>query len=309
MSYEYTEEQKITLNKLEELIQDKKSQKKVSILLGMSDTVISKLRSGSYTGNVEEQMQKITDYFELEEQREKLKINTISTDYVATSISSEIYEVLTICQIKGGLAVAAGDAGIGKTKAIQKYLKDHPNNTISITMNTCFSTVKSLLKTLARRLNAGKSKPKDELWDAILDKLSDGMLLIVDEAQFLTYEQIEALRSFSDYFSDMGQTFGIALVGNPQILFMMGSSRNDYSQIINRRKITRVYQRTDIQRADIQKLFPAVADDKQKIDYLWKMSQTIQGIRGTVELYNTACQNGECSYEGLVAVSKYMNIK
>ncbi|MDE5883751.1 MAG: AAA family ATPase [Oscillospiraceae bacterium] len=308
MSYEYTEEQKAILQKLEDAIKENKSQKRASMVIGMSDTVISKLRKGTYDGDVEEQMQKLADYFNVKEQHAKLSVN-ISTDYVETSISSEIYTVLNLCQIKGGLAVAAGDAGIGKTKAVLKYLKDHPSNTVSITMNTCFSTVKSLLKLIAKRVNAGKTRLQDEMWDAILEKLSDGMFLIVDEAQFLTYSQIEALRSFSDYFSDMGQTFGIALVGNPQILFTMESRCDEYAQIINRRKITLIYQRSDIQRADIQKLFPAVADDKQKIDFLWKMSQTVQGIRGTVELYNLACQNNNCSYEGLVAAAKRMNIK
>ncbi len=311
MSYEYTEEQKAILQKLEDAIKEKKSQKQFALIVGMSDTVLSKLRKGTYDGDVEEQMQKLADYFKVKEQHARLPVN-ISTDYVETSISSEIYTVLNLCQIKGGLAVAAGDAGIGKTKAVLKYLKDHSSNTVSITMNTCFSTVKSLLKLIAKRVNAGKTRLQDEMWDAILEKLSDGMLLIVDEAQFLTYSQIEALRSFSDYFSDMGQTFGIALVGNPQILFTMESRRNEYSQIINRRKVTRVYQKTDILREDIQKLFPAIADDKKKIDYLWKISQTVQAIRGTVELYNLACQNGDCSdcsYEELVAVAKHMNIK
>lgn len=308
MSYEYTEEQKIILNKLEDFIRRKPSQKQAGLILGISDTTLSKLRNGTYNGDVEGQMKKLADYFEIEDRRSELPVN-IATDYVETSISGEIYDILSLCQIKGGLSVAAGDAGIGKTKAVLKYLKDHPSNTISITMNTCFSSVKSMLKLIAKRVNAGKSRLQDEMWDSILEKLSDGMLLIVDEAQFLTYGQIEALRGFSDYFSDMGQTLGIALVGNPEILFMMESRRSEFSQIISRRKIAKVYERSDIQIEDIQKLFPASADDKKAIDFLWRVSQTEQGIRGTVELYKWACQNNDCSYEGLVAVSEYTNIK
>lgn len=308
MSYKYTEEQKIILEKLEEFIHTKSSQKQASLILGISDGTISKLRKGTYNGDVEGQMKKLADYFDVKEQHANLLVN-ISADYVETSISGEIYDILGLCQIKGGLSVTAGDADIGKTKAVMKYLKDHPNNTISITMNTCFSSVKSLLKLIAKRVNAGKSRLQDEMWDAILEKLSDGMLLIVDEAQFLTYGQIEALRGFSDYFSDMGQTLGIALVGNPEILFMMESRRSEFSQIISRRKIAKVYGRSDIQIEDIQKLFPASADDKKVIDFLWGVSQTEQEIRGTVELYKCACQNNDCSYEGLMAVSEYTNIK
>lgn len=308
MSYEYTEEQKITLKKLEEFIKTKSSAKQASLILGVPDTTLSKLKKGTYEGDVEKQIKKLSDYFEMEEKRSKLPVN-VSTDYIGTSISTEIYDILSLCQIKGGLAVVAGDAGIGKTKAILKYLKDHPNNTISITMNTCFSSVKSLLKPIAKRVNAGKSRLQDEMWNSILEKLSDGMLLIIDEAQFLTYSQIEALRGFSDYFGDMGQTLGIALVGNPGILFTMESRRGEFDQIISRRKITKVYKRNDIQVEDIRKLFPASANDEKVIDFLWKISQTEQGIRGTVELYKWACQNNNCSYDGLVTASENTNIK
>ena len=308
MSYEYTDEQKAVLKKLEDFIKGKPSQKQVGSIIGISDTVLSKLKNGNYEGNVEKQIKRIADYLEMEEKRSKLPTN-VSTDYIGTSISTEIYDILSLCQIKGGLAVVAGDAGIGKTKAVLKYLKDHPNNTISITMNTCFSSVKSLLKPIAKRVNAGKSRLQDEMWNSILEKLSDGMLLIVDEAQFLTYSQIEALRGFSDYFGDMGQTLGVALVGNPGILFTMESRRGEFDQIISRRKITKVYKRNDIQIEDIRKLFPASANDEKAIDFLWRISQTEQGIRGTVELYKWACQNNNCSYKGLIAASEYTNIK
>lgn len=308
MNYEYTEEQRNILKKLEEFIKTKPSAKQASLVLGMPDATLSKLRKGTYEGDVEKQLKKLSDYFEIEEKRSKLPVN-VSTDYIETSISTEIYDILSLCQIKGGLAVVAGDAGIGKTKAILKYLKDHPNNTISITMNTCFSSVKSLLKQIAKRVNAGKSRLQDEMWSSILEKLSDGMLLIIDEAQFLTYSQIEALRGFSDYFGDIGQTLGIALVGNPGILFTMESRRGEFDQIISRRKITKVYKRNDIQIEDIKKLFPASADDEKAIDFLWRISQTEQGIRGTVELYKWACQNSNCSYKGLITASEYTNIK
>lgn len=69
---------------------------------------------------------------------------------------------------------------------------------------------------------------------------------------------------------------GVALVGNPGILFTMESRRGKFDQIISRRKITKVYKRNDIQIEDIKKLFPASANDKKAIDFLWRISQTEQ---------------------------------
>lgn len=305
----YTDEQTIILEKLENFIKTQSSQKEACRLLGISDGVISPLRKGVYTGDVDKIFRKLSDYFDIKEKNSQLPVN-LSVDYVDTSISTEVYSIINLCQIKGGLAIACGDAGIGKTKAVIKYRKDHPNNCIAVTMNTCSTSVKSLLRLIAGQIGASHARSNDEMWLSITEKLSDGMVLIVDEAQFLTFSQFEALRSFSDYFDDRGSTFGIALVGNPEIVSTMGSRRNEYSQIINRCEITRTYRTGNILRTDIQKLFPAIAENEREIDFLWKISKTIQGLRGVVKLYNTARQNENCTFEGLVAVAEqHMNIR
>ena len=63
-----------------------------------------------------------------------------------------IYERLRNTHILGGCAVITGDAGIGKTKTIQKYSKDNRAETIVITASVYYHTAKDVLYLLAEEL-------------------------------------------------------------------------------------------------------------------------------------------------------------
>ena len=45
-----------------------------------------------------------------------------------------------------------GDAGVGKTKALHKYIEDHPHDSVMITINPCTKSTKAVLKLLALSL-------------------------------------------------------------------------------------------------------------------------------------------------------------
>lgn len=302
---EYTENQKLTLSKLERLIEEQGSQASASSVLGITPSVISSLRKGNYTGNVEFVLEKIEDYFKVKEQYQKIYK---TKGYVKTSISEKVYSLLELCQTEGGIAIACGDAGIGKTKAVFQYQKDHPNNCFAISLNPCYTSVKAVLGKVADEIGANKPKSKGELWESIKNKLSDGMLLIIDEAQNLNFSTIESLRSLPDAFEQEGQTLGIAFVGNPGILSYILSDRAKFAQIISRKKTTGIYTTSKIEREDIQKLFPMIADKDLEIDYLWKIAKSIQGIRGTINIFDKAVANGNYTYEGIKAVVDALNI-
>lgn len=302
---EYAENQKVTLTKLEQLIEEQGSQAGASSVLGITPSIISALRKGTYTGNVDFILEKIEDYFKVKEQYQKIYK---TKGYVKTSISEKVYGLLELCQTEGGIAIACGDAGIGKTKAVFQYKKEHPNNCFVITLNPCFSSVKSVLGAVADEIGADKPKSKDGLWLSLKNKLSDSMLIIIDEAQNLNFGTIEALRSLSDAFEREGQTLGIAFVGNPGILSYILSDRAKFAQIISRKKTTGIYTTSKIQREDIQKLFPMIANKDLEIDYLWKIAKSIQGVRGTVNIFDKAVANGNYTYEGIKAVVDALNI-
>lgn len=304
----YTPEQKELLAKVEQLKREKNiSQNEVGKLMGISGTALSQIKNGKYPADPQSIFDAMANYFGV---KEKAKLTYTEIDYAPTSISSQVYDIISVCQVKGGLAVAAGDAGIGKTKAAQKFIADNPTRSILITVNPCLTSIKSLLKVIADRIGAAPERSRDELWLAIARKLSDGMVLIFDESQHLTVKCIEVLRSFSDYFNDKGQTLGICFIGNVDTVARIGSKKAEFAQISNRTKQKKVYTKSEILREDIVKLFPILeAEHKEKeIDFLHRIAQTPQAIRGVINLFSNAYDNEDYSYNGLVAMAKFMDI-
>lgn len=304
----YTEEQIALLEKVEVLQKERKfTQNGVAQFIGVSKTALSQARSGKL-----EHTQKFFDtlaaYFSV---KEKAKLTYSELNYVPTSISEHIYDVIALCQVKGGLAVACGDAGIGKTKAAQKFVADNPSNSFLITINPCLTNVKSLLKLIADRIGAGQEKSVNDLWFSIANKLSDGTVLIFDEAQHLTVKTIEVLRSFSDYFNDKGQTLGICFIGNMETITRMGGKRAEFAQISNRTKQRKFYRNTEIQREDICKLFPILEAEKMdaEIDFLLRIAHTPQALRGAINLFSNAYDNDNITLSGLIGMAKYMDME
>lgn len=176
-------------------------------------------------------------------------------------------------------------------------------------MNPCLTGVKTLLSILADTIGSEHPYSIPKLYAAIQNKLSDGMVLIFDEAQHMTLKNIEILRSFSDDFDNRNQTLGIVFIGNPETIYRMGVKKAEFAQIANRAKQMKIYSTAEIQRSDIEKLFPVLSGHEKEIDYLYSVAQTKQGIRGTVNLFSNAWDNENITYEGLVAMAKFMEME
>ena len=308
MENTYTQHQRELLEKVDELQRTKGlSQAKVSELIGISSGTLSQLKNNKYGADPTAAFDKIESYFGV---KEEAQLTYSEIGYAQTSISSEIYSIIRICQVKGGLAVACGDAGIGKTKAARQYIKDNPSKSVLITVNPCITAIKPLLEVIADKVGAGTERSRDRLWFSIASKLSDGMVLIFDEAQHLSYKTIEVLRSFSDYFADMDQTLGICFIGNTDTVSRMGGKKAEFAQIANRTKQRKVYSKENITRDDIIKLFPILQAENMEteIDLMWKVARTPQALRGAINLFSNAYDNGNYTYEGLIAMMKFMDM-
>lgn len=299
----YTEEQEALLVKCRELADKVGGQNKAAELLGVNAGALSQLLAHTYAANPARQFEKIAAYFAVKDDSAR---SWNAVDYVDTYISTAAYDVLRLCQARGGISIICGDAGIGKTKAVEKYVKDHPTNAVMVTVNECFARSKPLLGLIADTIGAPHEKSMDGLWRSIVGKLSDGMILIIDESQNLSMKTVDMLRSFSDYFEARGQTVGICLVGNAETAGKFGSRASALAQVKNRTKYTATFVSAKIQYSDIVKLFPNYrpGTDDMAIDFLLRIARTDQGIRGCVNLVSSAHGNEDTSYEGLVETAK-----
>lgn len=305
----YTQEQQWALDQFEQLANKLGSQNKACAQVGISAAIMSPLKKGNYPGDAEAQFSKLLSYFRAKEEAAAQPSAGVIVDYVPTSISSKVYEVIRNCQLKGGLAVACGDAGIGKTMAAKKFLRDHPNDAIYVALNPCLTTVKSLLKILCSKLNIS-DRTNDEMWLSLASKLRDGMVIIVDEAQHCPIRTLEALRALTDFFAEQGQTLGICFVGNAETANAWGGKKKaEFAQISNRTRQKKIYTTANIRREDMQLLFPELRQKDPEIDFLLNVARSPQAIRGAVNLYANALDNDNISYEGLVAMAKHMELR
>lgn len=308
----YTEQQQWALDQFDALAAKLGSQSAACKQIGISSAIMSQIKRGTYAGNADAQLSKLISYFALKEEAAASPAALApmpASGYVPTSISQKVYDVIRNSHLQGGLAIACGDAGIGKTKAARQYATEHVNDAVYVALNPCLTTIKSLLKVLCRRLNVATGRTIDEMWLGLAGRLRDGMVLIIDEAQHLPIKTIEMLRALSDYFSEQGQTLGIVFIGNTETVGRFGGTKKaEFAQIANRTRQRKVYTTTSIKRQDIELLFPALRSKDQELDFLLGVARSTQAVRGAVILYTNALDNGNTSYAGLVGMAKHMEM-
>lgn len=301
-----TENQEKLIKKFEELAAKLGSEKKAGAQIGVPSSIISQLRKGTYKGDIEKQYERIRAYFETKASAAE---TYTEVEYAPTTISEVVYKTLENVKIKGGFAFVTGDAGIGKTKAIRKYISDNPLNSVMITINPCTKSTKAVLKLLALELGLPLMQSRDDLWMTIASKLHDGMVIAVDEAQLLTYGSIETLRAFADHFSERGQTLGVAMVGNDGIREKIeGRSREQYRQVNNRAWQRQQLRTLDVRYSDMEKLIPILNGKEQELTFLHKIAQTAEGVRGAVRLFGNAYDMGAYDLDGLIKMAKMMHL-
>jgi DNA transposition AAA+ family ATPase len=288
--------------KLRNFIEECGSQIKAARALGKSTATLSTYLNNRYNGNLSDFEKFLTETFETKAAAENLKSAQVLNSYKPTSISTEVYDTIRLCHLKGGLAIECGDAGIGKTMACKNY----PATAIYVSVNPCLVTLSAFLKLLCRTQKITATGRKDEMWLRLADSFEgERKVLIIDEAQHLPIKTIEAIRAFFD----SNPLLGICLVGNIETVTNTGKSKEAFAQIRNRTKLTEVRHTSAIKNSDIELLFPAIKDDERAVKLLLGVARTEQGIRGASNVFGNAVDNGNITYEGLIAMAKAMRIK
>ena len=268
------------------------SQNQAAKALGWSAAYISTY----FKGDLAKFESSLSEAFANKNAAENLKSAVVTGTYKPTGISEGVYETIRLCHLKGGLAIECGDAGIGKTMACKKYAEDFPSSAIYVTVNPCLVTLNAFLKLMCRTQKITASGRKDEMWMRLSDSFAgERKVIIIDEAQHLPIKTIEAIRAFFD----SNPTLGICLVGNIETVTNTGRSKEAFAEIRHTTSITA---------NDIALLFPPVADDEKAKGLLLGISRSEQGIRGASNVFSNAVDNGNITYDGLLAMAKAMKI-
>lgn len=148
--------------------------------------------------------------------------------FVKTPTSGRIHTALETARFERSIALIYGSAGVGKSQAARYYLEQHhrpqfdslpaPGGSAAVMIqaspanNTVMGTLESLAEAVGSYANA---HTKQALQKGILRSIEyKGIrLLIVDEAQYLEADALDALR----FLNDDGRGLGIAYLGNAEV--------------------------------------------------------------------------------------------
>lgn len=307
----YSAESGRLLLKLEHFIAESGSAGKAAKALGQSGSTLSDIRNCKYRGDVRKFFADLESYLDLKrEQRSRIYKGT---DYVPTSVSEYMYQVVRGVHIAGECEIITGDTGVGKSRTITKYAADYPENTIVVTPTYADSSVIGIMKLIASQLGISGLNRLHDLNSAVLSRLHDGMLIIIDEAQHLKFPAIDHLRSVSDIFTDRGETMGVCFVGNPSFMRHFDEKKIAVTgQVFNRANLRPYIKSADIKIEDIKLLFPELEGKKAEIKFLLAIAQTNgEGIRRAVNFYKTAynVNGGNVDIEYLAGLAQMGNLR
>ena len=255
-----------------------KSQKQIAREIAVSPAALSQFLDGIYTGDNASIADKLQSWMTLEAKRNTKKEHSrMSLDVENTKT------VLFVCEYahtKNDITLIFGDAGAGKTTALE-YYRDKNAGVIMITANACTSSATSILKMLCNETGRNISGRKDIIMNELVKYFKGtNRLIIIDEADHLTLSALQAIRNLNDMAK-----VGIVLSGNNKIFLQMigGAKSSEFQQlrtrITVRRKLSNKYKKKELQH-----IFPTLPDDCIAFVSLLAEKESLRTAKKIVEL-------------------------
>ena len=291
------------------------SQAELARRLGMNNSsTLSRWLKSAYSGDVEKVEKALEEFFRVQEAAaeaaEKAAPYRPAGDYVPTSISEDVYQSILYCQLHRCVTVLHGDAGVGKTKGAEKFLRENPTSAVYITMSPSKASLNGVCRELAKALKISGKGNRMDIMEEVRDRIAGtNKVIIVDEAQNLKLPAIEELRSLSDPDIRTGTPGnGVCLIGNSQVYDRIkGKAQAEFAQMFTRVKMPRHYLASRITVEDIRKLFPALEGEKE-IEFLLGIARSVYGIRTAQSVYEKAIENEDTSVTMLKRAARNLSV-
>lgn len=286
-----------TVKKLSEFMKTTgKTQRQVSKETDLSTAVISQFLKGIYSGSNETVNETLKQYLE---QAEKRKEYTSCVHYYEKLKNTKT--VNFVCEYAhrdNEIALLFGDAGAGKTTALEHYRDSHIG-VLMVTANSCASSAAAILKMISQKIGKGMNSRKDIVMTELVNHFKDtNKLIIVDEADHMTMAAIQALRHLNDEAH-----VGIVLSGNNKLYNQMvsGAKCAELEQLKSRILIRRrVFN--DYTREEFKNIFKGINDEC--IEYLIQLARK-ESLRTAIKLLRIAYEvNPSVSVNTLCEVQK-----
>lgn len=209
---------------------------KIAKAMGVGASTLSEWRKGTYSGDNEAFSEKVSDFLD----RHKKKIKRINFS-VNTETKKRVFHVLNTIKkyvssnITEGIIESSkigyiyGRAGLGKTHALQEWLKTYGGRGVLITAENGISSV-GLIKKIAKELKLDTTGSSETLKDRIKDaiKLTE-TIIIIDEGEHLKANVIDIVRSIADQTG-----VGVVIAGTEVLKSKILSRKKEYEYLYSR---------------------------------------------------------------------------
>lgn len=208
------------------------SQEAAAKTMGISGSALSSWRNNKYTGDNSRMEGLVVAYMN---RQDDIQAETTAVkrdfDFVETSVYERIYKGVELADLQGEIRIIVGASGIGKTTAL-KHIEEIKQNVILIQVYRGMRKNRFLSK-LCKAAKITARGSFDDLFDELAQRLNgSGKLIIVDEAEHLPLDAIDALRRLND-FTDCG----VVMTGLPEFYERMRAYQRDYAYVYNRTSI------------------------------------------------------------------------
>ncbi|NCS32728.1 AAA family ATPase [bacterium] len=198
--------------------------KALSTVIGKSPATASLWLAGKYSGDNDSLTVIIQDWIERQKERKADE----ETGLLLTSAFDYVTRLCRTAHSDGGLHVAYGEAGVGKTESVRHYASKIPN-VILVEVDPSFTTL-SFMQALHKLCGMSGTGSLNEVMNDLVSKLrGSSRLVIIDEAEYLPKRALDLVRSIYDRTG-----IGILLVGMPKLMSNLMGKNQDFRQLYSR---------------------------------------------------------------------------
>jgi general secretion pathway protein A len=199
---------------------------------------------------------------------------------------------------KKGFIVLTGEVGCGKTTLCRRLLQDLDEDQqidTALLLNPRISETQLLRSILTELGESGKARSRNDLIEqmnnCLLERVENGrdVILIIDEAQNLSFEVLEMLRMLSNLETDTRKLLQIMLIGQPELRQLLGQKR--LRQL--RQRVLVHYDLKPLNRAEIQLYIHhrlTLAGGEGRVRFTpWAIRCIARNSRGIPRMINHIC--------------------
>lgn len=200
------------------------SQAKLALKIGISGTQLSQYLNSKYDkGDVAKTESALEEFFRTQQEQDASTEKALPyrpiQDYIPTSISEDVCKLIRYCQIEKCMTIIYGDAGVGKTKGAEKFVRENPAASVYIQASPSTGALGNFLRVLAAALKVPETRDQLSFIRAIREKLEGtNRVVIIDEAQHLQLRTLDEIKNWTEANYMLRQSgTGIALIGNTKV--------------------------------------------------------------------------------------------